>query len=152
VAAGVATAEKVDVRPFASAGDMREALTLMLAEVERDSELGARMRSVHAAYRFSFSDLGLVLNVASDEAGESPIRWKFSDRVDWKPGMTLEMDSAVANRYLQGRENLAIAVARGVIRCSTDVRSALSLAPIIRDLSERYRRVIERHYPELLLP
>ena len=151
--AGVATVEKgTAARPFASAGDFREALTLMLSEVDRDSDLGARLRSVHAAYRFVFADLGLILNVTGDQDGSPSIRWKFSDRIDWKPALTLEMDSEVANRYLQGRENLAIAVARGRIRCSADVRAALDLVPIIRELSERYRRVIARHYPDLLLP
>lgn len=151
--AGVATAERSGgASPFSSAGELREVLTLMLADVDRDPDLGSRLRSAHAAYRFVFTDLDLVLNVTGDEEGSRCIRWEFSDRIDWKPALTLEMSSAVANRYLQGRENLAIGVARGRIRCSADVRSALSLVPITRELSECYRAVIERHYPQLALP
>ena len=36
-------------------------------------------------------------------------------RADWRPKLELEMDSEVANRYLQGRESLAIAIARGQV-------------------------------------
>ena len=69
----------------------------------------------------------------------------------WKPTVILEMSSEVANRYLQGRENIAIAIARGMIRASCDVRAALNLLPISRQLSACYREVLERDYPHLLL-
>src|SRR2546430_797449 len=107
---GVATAGQASgTRTFASADEMREVLTRLLTEIEGDSELGGKLRSAHVSYRYVFTDLDLALSVASNEAGEKSVRWSFSDPPDWKPTVTLEMSSEVANRYLQGRENLAIA-------------------------------------------
>ena len=37
------------------------------------------------------------------------------------------MSAAVANRYLQGAQSLAIAIARGQVRCRGESRVALSL-------------------------
>ena len=42
------------------------------------------------------------------------------------------MDSATANGYLQGRESLAVAIARGQVRCSGDLKTALVYLPALR--------------------
>jgi hypothetical protein len=151
MAAGVATAEKGAERTFSSAAELRQVLTDLLSEIEKDSHLGRRLRSAHVSYRYVFTDLGLTLNIISSDDSAKCVRWSFSDQTDWKPEMTLEMSSEIANRYLQGRENLAIALARRRIRCSCDARAALSLLPINRELCACYRQVLERNYPHLLL-
>jgi hypothetical protein len=129
---------------------MREVLNELLSEIDADTELGRRLRSAHVSYRYVFPDLGLSLDVASSEEADHSIRWSF-DKPEGEPALTLEMSSEVANRYLQGRENLAIAVARGNIRCSSKARAALKLLPFTGQLSERYRRVLERRHRHLLL-
>jgi hypothetical protein len=150
--AGVATKRKTAaVTSFASADEMRDVLTRLLTEIEDSKDLGNRLRSAHASYRYVFPDVGLALNVISADAGEKCVRWSFDEMPDWKPTVTLEMSSEVANRYLQGRENLAIAIARGMIRASCDVHAALNLLPISNQLSACYRQVLERDYPHLLL-
>lgn len=152
MAGGVATAERAaETKAFASAGEMREVLTRMLSEIESDSDLGRRMRAAHVSHRYVFPDLGLTLNVAGSDDDDQSIRWSFSEDPQWEPKVTLEMSSDIANRYLQGRENLAIAIARGRIRCSCEASAALSLLPINRPLNACYRDVLERHYPHLLL-
>jgi hypothetical protein len=152
MAAGVATAEQLaETRAFSSAAEMRDVLTHLLSEIDGDSNLGRRLGATHVSYRYVFPDFELALNISSsDEPGHS-IRWSFADQAEWDPALTLEMSSEVANRYLQGRENLAIAMARGTIRCSCEASAALSLLPINRQLNAAYREVLERHYPHLLL-
>jgi hypothetical protein len=148
---GAATAEKGAETTFASASELRQVLTELLSEVEKDSELGRRLRSAHVSYRYVFTDVDLTLNITSSDDPAKCVRWSFEETTDWEPELTLEMSSEVANRYLQGRENLAIALARGRIRCSCDARAALSLLPINRQLSACYREVLEHSYPHLLL-
>ena len=136
---------------FESAGEMREVLTLLFDELDRDSELGGRIRAAGLSYRYEFPDLELALNVTSSDDESHNMRWSFSDQPEWEPRLTLEMSSEVANAYLQGRENLAIALVRGRIRSSGDVRAAITLLPINSQIGECYREVLERHYPRLLL-
>jgi hypothetical protein len=59
------------------------------------------------------------------------------------------MNSEVANRYLQGRESLAIAIARGEVRCEGESSAALLYLPATRLIAEPYRRVVEAEYPRL---
>ena len=59
------------------------------------------------------------------------------------------MPAEVANRYLQGRESLAIAIAHGQVSCKGDSRVALLYLPATRLLCEPYRRVVETEFPAL---
>ncbi len=61
------------------------------------------------------------------------------------------MDSATANAYLQGRESLAVAIARGQARCSVEPEVALEYLPALRMMMEPYARWVRRLYPHLAL-
>jgi hypothetical protein len=136
---------------FASAEEFRKVLDELFSDVDADPNAGPQLRAVHVPQRFIFPDVNLVLNVGpvEEDKGDHCLRWKFDDRIDWKPAFTLEMDSDVANRYLQGRENLAIAIARGRIRASTNARAAISFLPVSKALIVHYTRIVERSYPQL---
>jgi len=64
------------------------------------------------------------------------LRWEWSDDV--------------ANRYFQGEENVALAIARRRIKTSGNVKKALSLVPITKPLFPRYRELVEERYPHLV--
>jgi hypothetical protein len=55
----------------------------------------------------------------------------------------------VANRFLQGRESLAIAIARGRARYRGESHGALLGLPATRLLCEPYREVVRSGFPEL---
>jgi hypothetical protein len=134
-----------------SRDEFRELLERALAEVDGDERTGALLRASGLRIRFSFPDLGLALNVAASDDPGHHLRWAFSDDVDWEPKLELEMNSDVANAYLQGVESLAIALARRRVRCSGDSRVALLYVPAIRLICEPYRRVVSSGYPHLAI-
>ncbi len=148
--AGTATADPIAEVTFASASELREVLTAMLERIEADPDLAWRLGSADIAFRYVFTDLDTTLDVASTEPGDG-ISWSFAGESNAEPAVTLEMSSEVANRYLQGRENFAIALARKRIRCHCDARAALKLLSVSRYTSASYREVLGRHYPHLLL-
>ena len=59
------------------------------------------------------------------------------------------MSSETANRYFQGKENVAIAIARRRIKAGGDVKAALAIIPITKPLFGRYREMIAADYPHL---
>ena len=61
------------------------------------------------------------------------------------------MDSQAANAYLQGRESLAIAMARNRVRVKGETRCALRYVPAMRVVVDAYRRLVRRDYPELVV-
>jgi hypothetical protein len=132
-----------------SRAEFRELLERVLAEVDGDERIGALMRAADLRVRFRFEDLDMTLNVASSDDDRHHLRWAFSDDVEWSPRLELEMDSDVANRYLQGKESLAIAIARGRVKARGESRVALLYVPAIGLVCEPYRRVVAADYPRL---
>jgi hypothetical protein len=134
------------VRPAEFRAALDEALTL----ADADERVGPLIRAAGLRMRFEFPDASMVLNLAA-ASGARHIRWSFSDDGDWDPKLELTMSSAVANRYLQGRESLAIAIARGQVRFVGESRVAVLYLPATRLLCEPYRKVIARGHPGLVV-
>ena len=143
---------------FRSAKELREILDAVLREIDRDPDSGAKLRSAAVPMRFEFPDLKLSLTIAAAERGGS-LRWDFAAKAakakegakeNVKPKLELIMDSGFANRFLQGRENPAIAIARGRLRATvTDAGAALTFFGSVKPLISRYRALVAEKYPHL---
>jgi hypothetical protein len=134
----------------ASAEEMREVLDRALRELDSDQRAGPLLRAAGISVRIEMTDIDLVVAVAASEEGGHHLRWTFGD--DPEPAkLSLKMDSATANAYLQGKESLAIAIARGKVRASGDSRVALLYLPAMRLVVEPYRRLVQERYPHLSL-
>ena len=116
-----------------------------------DPQMGPRLRDAQTPQRFEFPDLDLVVNItyAPEVADGQHLRWEWTDDVEWEPEVQMTMDSDVANRYFQGRENIAMAIARRRIKTSGNVKKALALIPVTKPVFERYRAIVEADYPHL---
>jgi hypothetical protein len=115
-----------------------------------DPEMGPRLRDADVPQRFEFQDLDQVLNVRAahpDEPGD--LFWRWTDEIDWSPRVRMTMSSETANRYFQGRENIAYAIARRRIKTGGDIGKALELIPITKPIYERYRALVAAEYPHL---
>ena len=150
---GNALLAATDAEPrFTSAAELKEILDDLLTAVDTDPVAGPRLRNARVAHRFLFPDMDVVLNVNGLEEGPHCLQWEFSEGIAWKPQLTFEMDSPVANRYLQGEENLAIALARRRIRLTGfKARAALEFLPTSGRLIEHYRRIVAKDYSHLKL-
>ncbi len=135
---------------FASPGEFREVLDRTFAMMSGDGEMGPRLRRADVPQRFEFDDLDLVVNIRAARDGEDGnLHWEWSDDVDWEPRVRMTMSSETANKYFQGKENVAMAIARRRIKTGGDVKAALSLIPITKPIYERYRDLVAAEYPHL---
>ena len=119
----------------------RGTLERALAEADGDARIGPLICATRMRLRFIFPDVGLELNVTTS-ADDERLSWSFG-AVDWEPKLTLEMSSDVADRYLLGRESLAIGIARGQVRVRGDSRAALHYLPATRLLGGPYRHAVD---------
>ena len=135
---------------FASPREFREVMDRIFAMMDEDPEMGPRLRDADVPQRFEFEDVDLVVNIRAARPGEpGNLHWEWSDDVDWEPRVRMAMSSQTANRYFQGRENVAMALARRRIKSGGDVKAALSLIPITKPVYARYRALVEAEYPHL---
>jgi hypothetical protein len=138
--------------PFTSAKEFREVMDRVFTMMSEDAEMGPRLRDADVPQRFEFKDLDLVMNIRAGQPSESTnLYWEWSDDVAWAPSVRMTMSSETANRYFQGRENVALAIARGRIKTGGDIKAALQLIPITKPIYERYRSVVADEYPHLVL-
>ena len=119
------------------------------ALMSEDPEIGPRLRDADTPQQFRFPDLGMVVNIRAGDAGEPNLAWEWNDDVPWEPQVKMEMSSETANRYFQGKENVAIAIARRRIKAGGDVKAALQIIPITKPLFARYSEMIAADYPHL---
>jgi hypothetical protein len=139
------------VSGFKSADECREVIGRAFELMSRDAQMGPRLRDADVPQRWVLPDLDLVVNVtAADDGSSENLRWEWSDDVDWEPEVVMTMDSGVANRYFQGKENIAMSVARRRIRTSGNVKKALALVPVTKPVFKLYRAMLESDYPHLL--
>jgi hypothetical protein len=135
--------------PKLTAAKLRDLLDRALAEVDADDEAGSLLRATGLRARFRVPDLDVVLDVEPSEEGGHHLSWTFSEPADRQPKLELIMDSQAANAYLQGRQSLAIEMARRRVRYRGDARCALHYLPAMRVVVDAYRRLVRDDYPEL---
>jgi hypothetical protein len=124
----------------------------LLREVDSDPEAGSRLRAARIPHRLRFPDLGVVLDIRPSEDPDRCVDWSFDERGAPDPALTLEIDSADANRYLQGQLNLVIAIARRQVKFSaSDPRAALTFLPLGTSLCRCYRHLVEERFQHLAL-
>jgi hypothetical protein len=137
---------------FNSPEEFREVMDRIFSLMDEDADMGPRLRDADVPQRFEFEDLDLVVNVRAATPDEpTNLVWVWSYDVTWASKVQMKMSSETANRYFQGKENVALAIARRRIKTGGDVKAALALVPITKPLFAHYRELVEREYPHLAL-
>ena len=109
------------VAEFGSPKEFREVMDRTFTLMSEDPDMGPKLRDADTPQRFEFTDLDLVVNIRAGATDEPNLAWQWSDDVDWEPKVRMAMSSETANRYFQGKENVAIAIARRRIKAGGDV-------------------------------
>ena len=134
---------------FTSPDEFIEVMNRTFTIMSEDPEMGPRLRDADTPQRFEFTDLEMVVNIRAGQTGEANLAWEWSDEIPWEPKVRMAMTSETANRYFQGKENVAIAIARRRIKAGGDVKAALAILPITKPLFGHYREMIATDYPHL---
>ena len=135
---------------FSSPDEFREVMDEIFSMMDEDPDMGPQLRDADVPQRFEFTDLDLVVNIrATDDDEDGNLHWEWSDDVDWEPKVKMSMSSETANKYFQGKENVAMAIARRRIKTGGDVKAALALIPITKPIYEQYKDLVAAEYPHL---
>jgi len=137
---------------FKSEDEFREVIDRAFTLMSTDADMGPKLREAEVPQRFEFPDVDMVVNVTYAEKVKDGqhLRWEWSDDVSWEADVQMTMDADVANRYFQGKENVAMAIARRRIKTSGNVKKALALLPITKPVYAQYREMLEDEYPHLV--
>ena len=133
---------------FDSPEEFKAVMDRVFAMMDEDPEMGPKLRDADVPMRFEFEDVDLVVNIRAAREGEDGnLHWEWTDDVDWEPQVRMAMSSETANKYFQGKENVAMAIARRRIKSGGDVKAALALMPITKPVFAQYRAMLEERVP-----
>jgi hypothetical protein len=142
------------MKRFRDPQEFRQVFEHVFVLMNEHPEVGRPLRDAHAPHRFVFTDLGLELNVDAaadtEERNGRYLQWVWGP-VDREPAITLKMTSETANRFFQGKENVAVAVALGRVKVSGSIPTILRLAPVTGAIHPVYRRWLEETGKQHLL-
>ena len=137
---------------FDSPKEFKEVIDRVFSMMDEDPDMGPKLRDADVPMRYEFDDVDLVANIRAARPGEDGnLHWEWSDDVDWEPRVKMAMSSEVANKYFQGKENVAMAIARRRIKSGGDVKAALALMPVTKPVFAQYRAMLEAEYPHLVV-
>lgn len=137
---------------FDSAREFKAVMDRVFAMMDADPVMGPELRDADVPMRYAFEDVDLVVNIRAAAAGEDGnLHWEWTDDVDWEPRVKMAMSSETANKYFQGKENVALAIARRRIKSGGDVKAALALMPVTKPVFAQYRAMLEAEYPHLVV-
>jgi hypothetical protein len=137
---------------FDSPAEFKAVIDRVFAMMDDDPDMGPKLRDADVPMRYDFEDVDLVANIRAARADEGGnLHWEWTDDVDWEPRVKMAMSSETANKYFQGKENIALAIARRRIKSGGDVKAALALMPITKPVFARYRAMLEQEFPHLLV-
>jgi len=135
---------------FKSAAEFREVMDRVFSLMSDDPDMGPKLRDADVPQRFEFPDVDMVVNIrAAGDGEDGNLHWEWTDDVAWDPRVKMTMKSTICNKYFQGKENIAMAIARRRIKTGGDVKAALALIPITKPIEERYRDLVADEYPHL---
>jgi len=137
---------------FRSPKEFREVMDKVFGLMDADPDMGPKLKAADVPQRFEFTDFDMVVNIrAADDGEDGNLHWEWTDDVDWEAKVRMVMSSATANKYFQGKENVAMAIARRRIKAGGDVKAALSLIPVTKPVYAQYTALVEAEYPHLRL-
>ena len=137
---------------FDSPQEFKAVMDRVFAMMDEDPAMGPELRDADVPMRYEFEDVDLVVNIRAAAAGEDGnLHWEWTDDVAWDPKVKMAMSSETANKYFQGKENVAVAIARRRIKSGGDVKAALALMPITKPVFAQYRAMLQEEYPHLVV-
>jgi hypothetical protein len=137
---------------FDSPKEFKTVMDRVFGMMDEDPDMGPQLRDADVPMRYEFEDVDLVVNIRAARSGEDGnLHWEWTDEVDWEPRVKMAMSAETANKYFQGKENVAMAIARRRIKSGGDVKAALALMPITKPVFAQYRSMLEEEYPHLVV-
>jgi len=132
---------------FQSADEFRRAFERIFELMNETPKVGRALRDAHAPHRFVITDLGLEFNVTAapdaDEKKGRYLKWTWGP-AGWEPSITMKMTSETANKFFQGKENVALALAFGRVKLSGPPLTILRLAPVTNPIHPLYRKWLKK--------
>lgn len=123
----------------------------VMATLGDDTEVGPQLRALGTPIEITYKDFDITVNIRGGEAGESNLVWVWSKSVKWQPTTRIEVTSDVANQFMQGKLQVAKALALRKVKVRGSLTAGLRIAAICVPAFSHYRERVENDFPHLVV-
>ncbi len=136
---------------FKSKKELRLVIDQVISVIGDDTEVGPQLRALGTPIEIYYKDFDITVNIRGGEEGESNLVWVWSKRVKWKPVTRIEVTSDVANQFMQGKLQVARALALRKVKVKGSLTAGLKIVAICGPLLGHYRERVESDFPHLVV-
>ena len=123
----------------------------VIATLGDDTEVGPQLRALNTPVEITYKDFDITVNIRGGEEGESNLVWVWSKKVKWQPATRIEVTSDVANQFMQGKLQVAKALALRKVKVRGSLTAGLKVVAVCNPLFNHYRERVESDYPHLIV-
>jgi hypothetical protein len=123
----------------------------VIATLGDDTEVGPQLRALGTPIEITYKDFDITVNIRGGEEGESNLVWVWSKRVRWQPTTRIEVTSDVANQFMQGKLQVAKALALRKVKVKGSLTAGLKIVAVCNPAFTNYRERVEEDYPHLVV-
>jgi hypothetical protein len=136
---------------FKSKKELRLVMDQVIATLGDDTEVGPQLRALGTPIEITYKDFDITVNIRAGEEGESNLVWVWSKRVKWQPVTRIEVTSDVANQFMQGKLQVAKALALRKVKVRGSLTAGLRVVAISGPAFNHYRERVETDFPHLVV-
>ena len=112
----------------------------LFVDLLADPELAAKFNKANTIVQFEYRTPASQITVKLIEGEEDQVDL---GPTELEPEVVMTMDADLAHRFWLGKVNVAMAMMRGQIKTQGPIAKVLTLAPLVSEVSPRYRAQLE---------
>ncbi|MCK9249631.1 MAG: hypothetical protein M0P31_11760 [Solirubrobacteraceae bacterium] len=136
---------------FTTVDAVHETLGRLFQDLSVDPELGPRIATLETVVQLRLRKPDTVISVVAGPTDGPAVSFGESPTDGPAPGVVLTLDADVAHELWLGRENVTIAVARGLVQARGDVTRLRDLFGFTDEIAARYEQLLRAHGRDDLL-
>jgi hypothetical protein len=125
---------------FKDAQEVYEHLGALFAGLNDDAELAPEFRKADTIVQYVYRKPDSLITIKMLDGQEGQVDF---GPTTLEPEVVMTMDADVAHRFWLGKVNVTIAMARGQIKTRGPIAKMLTLAPLVKTITPRYRAQLE---------
>jgi hypothetical protein len=136
---------------FKSKKELRLVMDQVISTLGDDTDVGPQLRNLGTPIEITYKDFDITVNIRGGEEGESNLVWVWSKKVKWEPVTRIEVTSDVANQFMQGKLQVAKALALRKVKVRGSLTAGLKVVAVCNPAFSHYRERVESDYPHLMV-
>jgi hypothetical protein len=136
---------------FKSKKELRLVMDQVIATLCDDTEVGPQLKALGTPIEITYKDFDITVNIRGGEDGESNLVWVWSKRVKWDATTRIEVTSDVANQFMQGKLQVAKALALRKVKVKGSLTAGLRIVAICGPAFDHYRERVTSDFPHLVV-